>query len=113
MSEKTTDMQPVELTPAAQPTPQNGLAIASMVTGIVSVVSCWTLTFGLMSGIVALTLGIIGLKKPGNKGMAITGIVTGSVAILISVVLITILLVVANTETVRQSPRFMFTQGDF
>jgi hypothetical protein len=72
----------------------NGIAIASMVVGIVSVVgSCF---FGGFIGIVAIGLGIGGLKRSKNigtgRGQAIAGIATGAAGLLISVVLLIVLL---------------------
>lgn len=64
----------------------NGLAIASMVTGIFSVLTSF-FAIGFIAGVVALVLGIIGVKKPTGKGMAIAGIATGSAAILIASIL--------------------------
>ena len=70
----------------AGPQPANGLAIASLVTGIVAFVFGWVLFFGFLVGATAIVLGIIGLKKPGGKGLSIAGIVTGGVGALWSVV---------------------------
>ncbi len=68
------------------------MAIAALVVGIVS--CCGVLfTFGGFLGIVAVVLGIVALKQvndepgrytPGSKGMAIAGIATGAVALLVS-----------------------------
>jgi hypothetical protein len=69
------------------PQPTNGLAIASLVTGIVAFVFGWALFFGFLVGATAIVLGIIGLKKPGGKGLSIAGIVTGGVGALWSVVI--------------------------
>ena len=73
-------------TPATKQTegPGKGLAIASMVVGIVAFLTGWTPFWGLAVGITAVVLGIIGLKKGGEKGLAITGIVTGGLAALTS-----------------------------
>lgn len=66
---------------AAQVPPTNGLATASLVTGIVGL--CVPVL-----PIVALVLGIIGLRQckernERGEGMAITGIVLGAVALLL------------------------------
>jgi len=60
----------------------NGLTIASMVLGIVSLV-LWCFWFiSIPCGVLALIFGILGIKKPG-KGMAIAGIITGAITIAI------------------------------
>ncbi len=63
----------------------HGMGLAAMIVGIVGLLTCW-LFIGGIAGIVAVVLGIIALRKlkktPGaKKGMAITGIVTGTLAI--------------------------------
>jgi hypothetical protein len=68
--------------PAQQPS--SGLAVASLVLGIVGVFLSWFL-FGIPS-ILAVIFGHVGLSKANNgtgggKGMAIAGLVTGYVII--------------------------------
>lgn len=70
----------------------NGLAIAAMVVGIIALLFGWAVFFGLILGIVAIVLGIVGLKKPAGKGMSIAGIVTGSIAALFNLVVIALLI---------------------
>ncbi|MFV2121963.1 DUF4190 domain-containing protein, partial [Streptomyces sp. Act-28] len=70
------------------PAPANGLGIASMVIGIVSLVTCFLYGFGIVLGILALVFGIIGRKRvrrgeASNGGMATAGIVTGAVGIVL------------------------------
>ncbi|WCO66339.1 DUF4190 domain-containing protein [Iamia majanohamensis] len=70
--------------PAAKPS--NGMAIGSLVCGILSFFTCGVL------GLVAIVLGVLGLGKAkeqdGNgKGLAIGGIVTGVLGILLGVFL--------------------------
>lgn len=68
-----------------------GMAIAGMVLGILSLVCCCTGYVALVAGIVGFVLSLIALiqKKPG-KGMAIAGIVCASVSIIMLVVMIII-----------------------
>jgi hypothetical protein len=76
--------------PAAHPAgPSNGLAIASMILGILAILSGWFF-MGLIFGIVAIVLGIIALKKPGGKGMSITGLITGGIGALSSLIFVAI-----------------------
>ena len=79
--------------PAAgsEPTATDGLAVAALVVGIVSVVSSFFLLGGI-GGVVAIVLGAIAMarvRKSGRKGrgMAITGLVTGIVAVVIAVLI--------------------------
>lgn len=68
--------------PVAQ---QQGLAIASLVLGIVSITVGWCCSFGILTSPIAIILGIISLvqikndpNRYGGKGMAIGGIATGA-----------------------------------
>lgn len=82
-------------TPAA-PTPnqqQNGLAIAAMVVGIISILLGWVPFLGLAIGVAAIIMGVISLKHKYNKGMSITGIVTGAISTLWNLVISAILII--------------------
>lgn len=64
--------------------PQQGMAVASLVLGLVSITVGWCCSFGLLTAPVAVALGIVALVQIKNnptrnagKGMAIGGIVTG------------------------------------
>jgi hypothetical protein len=61
----------------------NDLAIASLVLGILSLTG-----MGPLTGIPAIITGWLALKKPGGRGMAIAGIVTGGVSILIGLLIL-------------------------
>jgi hypothetical protein len=81
---------------AAQP--GNGIGIAGGVCGIVAVVLCWIPFVDYVSivlGALAIIFGALGLRNAnahggGGKGMAITGIVTGIVALVISVLFLAV-----------------------
>ncbi|MFE4692054.1 DUF4190 domain-containing protein [Streptomyces sp. NPDC056749] len=87
------------------PAPANGLGIAAMVLGIIAVVGFCMWGFGIVLGILALIFGIIGRgrAKRGeatNGGMALAGIILGSVSIVISAVFLGFLIwAVANDES--------------
>lgn len=72
------------------PQQQNGLAIASLVCGILTLVLGFCCGFiGLIPGIAALVTGYLGLKKAdelggSGKGMAIAGMVLGGIGFVIS-----------------------------
>jgi hypothetical protein len=66
--------------------PTNGLAIAALVLGIVSVLLGWIPIVGLVSWILAplgLVLGLIALGKPYGRPLAIGGIVASAIGLLI------------------------------
>lgn len=82
---------------------QNGLALASLILGVVSIVMMcmlWPVAIGM--DIAAIVLGIVSLKKrPEGKGMAIAGIVVGGVVLIACAFLGTMTIYLLN------DPRFM------
>lgn len=70
-----------------------GIAIASLILGIVAVVfSCFFTYVSVPCGIVGLILGIIGMKKcPTAKGMAIAGLVLSIVSLVLVILAVTVL----------------------
>jgi Protein of unknown function (DUF2510) len=81
--------------------PGNGVAVAAMVCGIASVVIGWipfVVLIGLAAAIVAIVLGIVGLRRSrtsgAGSGFALTGLITGSVGVLASAVGIVLSVVV-------------------
>jgi hypothetical protein len=82
--------------PPAAPRQQtsNGLAIAALITGILAAFVAFIPLFGMIvavpGGIAAIVLGIFARNRAqevGGAGLAMTGIITGAVAIIISLVL--------------------------
>jgi hypothetical protein len=80
--------------PVYGPSPEQGLAIGSLVCGILSFVCC-----SIFTGIPAIVLGIMAVNKEkndpqryGGKGMAIGGIVLGAMSILLFVTYVLALL---------------------
>ncbi|MGW8762097.1 DUF4190 domain-containing protein [Streptomyces sp. NPDC055815] len=74
-----------------QQAPSNGMGTTAMVLGIIAVAGFCLYGLGVILGVLALIFGIIGLKKVGrgeatNRGMAIAGIVLGSIGTLVSAV---------------------------
>ena len=68
-----------------------GLAVASLVCGIISILSCITCCGGIFIGIAAIVLGIIAITNNyGGRGMAIGGIACGAVGLIITIVFIVI-----------------------
>jgi len=86
-----------------QPSETNGLSIASMVLGIVSIPLYFCYGAGLLLGIPAIITGFIArnqIKQTGGKqkgnGMALAGIITGGIPVLLGIfalVIIAILLI--------------------
>ena len=73
---------------APVPAQSNGLAIASLVLGILSIVFGVIPVIGLISWLLApvgLVLGLIALNKPTGRGMAIGGAVTSGIGLVICI----------------------------
>ena len=77
-----------------------GLAITSLVLGIVAFFTGWIPVWGLVVGGLAVVLGSVAIAKKQSKSLAICGIVTGAIAAVTSVV---VLVFVIMNSTV--SPR--------
>lgn len=94
--------QPVQ----AQPTTGKGLAIASLVLGIIAFLT-GLIYLGAVLGILAVIFGILALKKRQGRGMAIAGIITGALGILgtIAAIIIVILAVPALQQNARDTSR--------
>lgn len=73
----------------------NGVALAAMILGILALLGLVFILPGFILGLIALTLGIMGVRRanaiasPGaRKGMAITGIVTGAISLILSALML-------------------------
>ena len=78
----------------AAPAGSDGLAIAAMIVGILSLLTSW-LVIGALGGIVAIVLGFLArgrVKQSGREGngLAVTGIVTGFLAVIIGGIVIAV-----------------------
>lgn len=72
-------------TPQTPVQPEGGLALVSMILGVVSLTGP-----GLLLGIPAIVTGVIALKKnQGSRGLSITGLVTGVVSTVVSLLFLT------------------------
>ena len=77
----------------------NGMAVASLILGILSLILCWIpgVNFvAIILAIVAIILGILGMKKAkepmtGGRGMAIGGLITGILGLIISILILAVL----------------------
>lgn len=84
-----------------RPTARNGLAITSMVLGILGLVTCWLTFPGIILGILAIIFGGIGIARGrsdrvSNKGMAIAGLITGLIAVIVGSVLLVLAIQISN-----------------
>lgn len=64
-----------------------GFAIASLVLGILAIVTSAVLFISMVLGILAIVFGVIAVRKSGSK-MAIAGIVTGTVGIILGLLIV-------------------------
>ena len=69
--------------------PRNGLGIAALVIAIFGLVFCWSVIGGVVLGVVAVIIGIVGRgrAKRGeatNGGVALAGILLGVLAVIVS-----------------------------
>ena len=75
---------PMPVVPA-RPAPTNGLAVASLVCGILAVILFFTIIFPIILGILAVIFGAVGISKAnqggGHKALAIAGLICGVVGI--------------------------------
>lgn len=78
----------------AQPQAQggNGMGVASMVLGIIALLSVWLWFVSIPLAVIALVLGIIARKNKAGRGMAIAGIITSAIAIVVSAIIVIIFL---------------------
>lgn len=84
--------------PVPPQAPKNGLGVAALVIGIISILLSCTIFGGFIGGIVAVVLGIVGLRRvkraeADNRGVAIAGVVLGALAVLLSTLVIVFMLV--------------------
>jgi hypothetical protein len=81
----------------------NGLAVAALVVGIIAVVTSFCV-IGALAGIIAVVLGVLGLQRarrePGEpqKGLAIAGIVTGAVAVVVAALAVSFFVFAGGVE---------------
>lgn len=72
-----------------QPATKKGFGVASMVLGISAVIFSWTAVFAFILLALAFIFGAVSLKKKESpRGFAITGLVLGSVAVLLVIVIV-------------------------
>jgi hypothetical protein len=60
--------------------------IIALILGIIALILCWVPFLGLLLGIAALIMSIVGIKKQSGKGMAIAGLVLGILALIVAII---------------------------
>lgn len=83
------------------PTRSNdGFAVASMVLGILSICSAWFI-LGIVPAILAIIFGLLVLcsarRRQNGRGMAIAGLVTGGVGVIVSVIILLLVITIGST----------------
>jgi hypothetical protein len=79
--------RPTSISPSIHPQAK-GLAIASMVLGICSLVLGWVPILGFILAVLAVVFGARRLKHQEGRGMAVTGFVTGVVGVFLFVLIL-------------------------
>lgn len=78
--------------PQTQQPQGNGLAVAGMVLGIITLLLCWVPFLNWILALLAIVFGAVGIGRAAKvgrgKGMAITGIVCGAVGAILGVVIL-------------------------
>lgn len=108
--------------PAAggQPASSNGFAIAALVCGIIALLLSWIPVINILAlvlGIAAVICGVVGMRRAaqpgvGQRGIAVGGLVTGIVAILLSVLIFVGLVAVFSDPEVREPIERIFEGED-
>lgn len=92
--------------PGSGAAPRNGLGIAALVLGLLALFSSWTVVGGILFGLLAIVLGVIGRGRAkrgeaNNGGLALAGVILGALGLLISVGLIALGASLLNSDTVQ------------
>lgn len=86
-----------------------GLAIASLVLGILAIITCLVWYISIVLGVLAIVFGAVSVRNRGRK-KAIAGIVTGSIGIVLS--LLIIWLVSATLPSLQKNQRDTARKND-
>jgi len=71
--------------------PQNGMAIAGFVCGIIGIFAGW-IVVGLPFSIIGLVLSAVGMRSSERKGMAIAGLVLSMIGIVIAILILFVII---------------------
>lgn len=87
--------------------PVNGLAIAALVTGLISMCCCFCPFLSLLCAIAGLITSILSRKNGGMNAMAIAGLITSIIGLIIAAFMIMcIVYVMSNPEQYQQFTEF-------
>ena len=75
-------------------TDKNGMAVASLVLGIIAVCCCCVSGLSLVLGILAIVFSVLSRKNPAKSGLGTAGLVLGIIASVLAIVSI----IVAQTD---------------
>jgi hypothetical protein len=86
--------------------PRNGLGVAALVLGIIAILSSWTVVGGILLGIGAIVCGLLGRgrakrNEANNGGLALAGLVTGAIGLIIGIVMIAVYVAFAHSDQVQ------------
>ena len=86
-----------------------GLAITSLVLGILAIITCPVPYISIVLGVIAIILGAVSVKTKGRK-KAISGIVTGSVGVVLAILVVVMSLVAL--PALQKNQRDLARQND-
>ena len=93
----------------AAPAPRNGLGVAALVVGIVALLLGIIPFLGVLGvvGVVAVVLGVVSLSRvrrglATNRGVSITGVVLGGLAVLAAIGWLVVIIIGVTSETGQQ-----------
>lgn len=105
-----------------QPQPQQpqggaGMAVTALVLGVIALLGSITIVVGILVGLIAVVLGLVasGRAKRGRargRGMAIVGVVTGSLGIVVAGGLIALGVSIINSDTGKDLRDCLADAGD-
>lgn len=89
---------------ASEPKRGSGMAVAALVLGLLALFGSITVVVGILFGLVAIILGFIASGRAkrgqgGGRGMAITGIVTGFLGVVLAIALVAVGVTFLNSDT--------------
>lgn len=84
-------------------------AVASLILGILSILLLITIIFPLILGILAIVFGVLSLKNQ-KKGLALAGIVTGAIGLVLAIMII--IIGIASPSFLENDPNNLLTAPD-
>ncbi|MFE3208053.1 DUF4190 domain-containing protein [Streptomyces niveus] len=89
--------------PEPAPARSNPLAVAALVLGIIACLLFWTIAGGILLGLLAVVLGIMGIRRARggrapHRTMSIVGVVLGALGLVVSTVLVVIGVSLLNSD---------------